>query len=177
MPRDTIGGSLSPRDEWSPVHGAFHLSPGDAHDDGHATGPLPRLALNVPGEPLVVRRPADRRARPGAVRVAVRNRPRCSKTTRTGPDPRARAPRGYEYGETRGASSMAVMSRWSAMATRRPATATRPVSRSTTARPSEIWMRGDGRKPGRSAKPSVNTVCVQTRSSPRPGAGAWRRRD
>jgi hypothetical protein len=58
----------------------------------------------------------------------------------------------------------------------RPATATRPVSRSTTARPSEIWMRKDERKPRRSARPSVNTACAQTRSCPRPGAGAWRRR-
>src|SRR6266851_6811812 len=38
------------------------------------------------------------------------------------------------------------------MATRRPATGIRPVSRSTTARPSEIWMREDGRKPERSGE-------------------------
>jgi len=32
------------------------------------------------------------------------------------------------------------------------------------------------RKPWRSARPSVNTECARRRSSPRPGAGAWRRR-
>jgi len=34
----------------------------------------------------------------------------------------------------------------------------------------------DGRKPERSARPSASTVCAQRRSSPRPGAGVWRRR-
>ena len=71
-------------------------------------------------------------------------------------------------------SSTAVTSRWSVTAMRRPAMATRPASRSTIARPSEIWTRRDGRRPGRSARPSVDTACARTRSSPRPGAGAWR---
>ena len=34
----------------------------------------------------------------------------------------------------------------------------------------------DGRKPGRSARPSASTACPWTRSSPRPGAAAWRGR-